>query len=96
VLGTMLELGADSVRLHKAVVDHAATLNLDGLVAVATGAEAKAMSTASEAWPRFRQVETPEQAAEPLIEWLRPGDSVLLKASRGIALERLLPLLPQL
>ena len=96
VLGTMLELGADSVRLHKAVVDHAATLNLDGLVAVATGAEAKAMSAASETWPRFRQVETPEQAAEPLIEWLRPGDSVLLKASRGIALERLLPLLPQL
>jgi UDP-N-acetylmuramoyl-tripeptide--D-alanyl-D-alanine ligase len=96
VLGTMLELGADSVRLHKAVVDHAATLNLDGLVAVATGAEAKAMSEASAKWPRFRQVETPEQAAEPLIEWLRPGDSVLLKASRGIALERLLPLLPQL
>jgi UDP-N-acetylmuramoyl-tripeptide--D-alanyl-D-alanine ligase len=96
VLGTMLELGADSVRLHKAVVDHAATLNLDGLVAVAKGAEAKAMSEASATWPRFRQVETPEQAAEPLIEWLKPGDSVLLKASRGIALERLLPLLPQL
>jgi UDP-N-acetylmuramoyl-tripeptide--D-alanyl-D-alanine ligase len=31
-----------------------------------------------------------------LIEWLMPGDTVLLKASRGIALERLLPLLPQL
>jgi UDP-N-acetylmuramoyl-tripeptide--D-alanyl-D-alanine ligase len=96
VLGTMLELGADSVRLHKAVVDHAATLNLDGLVAVATGPEAVAMSEASATWSRFRQVATPEQAAEPLIEWLRPGDSVLLKASRGIALERLLPLLPQL
>ena len=96
VLGTMLELGADSVRLHKAVIDHAATLNLDGLVTVTTGLEAKAMSDASSKWPRFRQVETPEQAAEPLIEWLRPGDTVLLKASRGIALERLLPLLPQL
>ena len=96
VLGTMLELGPDSERLHKAVIDHAATLKLDGLVAVATGLEAKAMSNASAALPLFRQVETPEQAAEPLIEWLRPGDTVLLKASRGIALERLLPLLPQL
>ena len=96
VLGTMLELGADSERLHKAVIDHAATLKLDGLVAVATGLEAKAMSNASATLPLFRQVETPEQAAEPLIEWLRPGDTVLLKASRGIALERLLPLLPQL
>ena len=96
VLGTMLELGADSVRLHQAVVDHAATLNLDGLVTVTTGLEAKSMADASSKWPRFQQVETPEQAAEPLIEWLRPGDTVLLKASRGIALERLLPLLPQL
>ena len=96
VLGTMLELGPDSERLHKAVIDHAAALKLDGLVAVATGLEAKAMSNASAALPLFRQVETPEQAAEPLIEWLRPGDTVLLKASRGIALERLLPLLPQL
>ena len=96
VLGTMLELGADSERLHKAVIDHAATLKLDGLVAVATGSEAKAINEVSGALQRFRQVETPEQAAEPLIDWLRPGDTVLLKASRGIALERLLPLLPQL
>ena len=96
VLGTMLELGDDSVRLHKAVINHAATLKLDGLVAVATGPEAKAMTEASTEIPRFRQVETPEEAAEPLNEWLRPADTVLLKASRGIALERLLPLLPQL
>ena len=96
VLGTMLELGPDRERLHKAVVDHATTLKLDGLVAVATGSEAKAMREASSGLPRFRQVETPEQAAGPLIEWLMPGDTVLLKASRGIALERLLPLLPQL
>ncbi len=28
-----------------------------------------------------------------LLEWLRPGDRLLLKASRGVALERLIPLL---
>ena len=38
-------------------------------------------------------VGSPEAAAEPLIQWLSPGDHVLLKASRGIALERLIPLL---
>jgi UDP-N-acetylmuramoyl-tripeptide--D-alanyl-D-alanine ligase len=27
--------------------------------------------------------------------WLRPGDALLLKASRGVALERLLPLLQE-
>lgn len=96
VLGTMLELGPDSVRLHKAVIDHARTLNLDGVMAVATGSEATAMREASAGLARFCQVDTPEQAAEPLKAWLKPGDTVLLKASRGIALEQLLPLLPKL
>jgi UDP-N-acetylmuramoyl-tripeptide--D-alanyl-D-alanine ligase len=41
-------------------------------------------------------VQTPQQAAEPLRHWLRPGDALLLKASRGVALERLIPLLPKL
>jgi UDP-N-acetylmuramoyl-tripeptide--D-alanyl-D-alanine ligase len=46
------------------------------------------------ALPRLAVVSSPEDAAKPLKEWLRPGDVVLLKASRGVALERLLPLLP--
>ena len=45
---------------------------------------------------RLEVVSTPEQAAEPLKQWLQPGDTVLLKASRGVAMERLLPLLPAL
>jgi UDP-N-acetylmuramoyl-tripeptide--D-alanyl-D-alanine ligase len=40
-------------------------------------------------------VASPEQAAAPLAEWLAPGDVLLLKASRGVALERLLPLLEE-
>jgi len=40
-------------------------------------------------------VESPELAAEPLNHWLQPGDTLLLKASRGVALERLIPLLQQ-
>jgi UDP-N-acetylmuramoyl-tripeptide--D-alanyl-D-alanine ligase len=38
-------------------------------------------------------VAEPEAAAAPLGAWLCPGDVVLLKASRAVALERLLPLL---
>ena len=30
---------------------------------------------------------------QPLLQWLQPGDVLLLKASRGVALERLIPLL---
>ncbi len=96
VLGTMLELGQDSVQLHKAVVDHATGLDIDGLVVVATGDEAKIMMEAGSTLARFRLVDKPELAAEPLREWLKPDDTVLLKASRGIELERLIPFLPRL
>ena len=39
------------------------------------------------------RVSTPGEALEPLAGWLASGDSLLLKASRGVALEQLLPLL---
>jgi UDP-N-acetylmuramoyl-tripeptide--D-alanyl-D-alanine ligase len=96
VLGTMLELGERSVELHRAVADRAVERGLDGLVVVSGGAEAEAMAAAAAALPRLAVVDSPEQAADPLTSWLQPGDVVLLKASRGVALERLLPLLPQL
>jgi len=94
VLGTMLELGTRSVELHQQVASRAAALQLDGLVVVASGAEANAMAAAAAELPRLALVATPEEAAAPLQDWLRAGDVVLLKASRGVALERLIPLLP--
>ena len=96
VLGTMLELGDRSVELHRRVAERALERGLDGLVVVSTGAEAEAMAAAAASLPRLAVVETPEQAAAPLAQWLQRGDVVLLKASRGVALERLLPLLPSL
>jgi UDP-N-acetylmuramoyl-tripeptide--D-alanyl-D-alanine ligase len=95
VLGSMLELGTRSVELHQQVASRAAALELDGLVVVASGAEADAMAQAACSLPRLTVVGTPEQAAAPLQDWLRAGDVVLLKASRGVALERLIPLLPE-
>ncbi|QNI54284.1 UDP-N-acetylmuramoyl-tripeptide--D-alanyl-D-alanine ligase [Synechococcus sp. BIOS-E4-1] len=95
VLGTMLELGASSIELHQAVVSRAVQLGLDGLVTVASGEEAAAMQRAAEPLNRFALVESPELAAEALNQWLQPGDTLLLKASRGVALERLIPLLKQ-
>ncbi|MFM8259813.1 MAG: UDP-N-acetylmuramoyl-tripeptide--D-alanyl-D-alanine ligase [Vulcanococcus sp.] len=95
VLGTMLELGEQSVALHRAVAERAVQLGLDGLVLVAGGAEAQAMLAAAAAMPRLQRVDTPEQAAAVVADWLEPGDQLLLKASRGVALERALPLLEQ-
>ena len=96
VLGTMLELGDRSLELHRQVAARAAELGLDGLVLVDAGAEGEVMEQAAASLQHLARVETPEQAAALLAGWLEPGDVLLLKASRGVALERLIPLLPTL
>ena len=94
VLGTMLELGERSIDLHRAVAARAAALKLDGLVLVDGSDAGQAMAEVASGLNRLALVATPEAAAEPLGQWLQAGDVVLLKASRGVALERLIPLLP--
>lgn len=96
VIGTMLELGESSLVLHRQVAERARELNLDGLVIVDGGAEGAAMIEAASGLERLAWVTTPEAAAEPLVRWLQPDDVLLLKASRGLALERLIPHLPLL
>jgi UDP-N-acetylmuramoyl-tripeptide--D-alanyl-D-alanine ligase len=93
VLGTMLELGEQSLALHGQVAARAKELGLDGLVVVDGGAEGDAMVEAAQGLPRLARVGTPREAIEPLAAWLAPGDGLLLKGSRGVALETLIPLL---
>ncbi len=95
VLGTMLELGESSLDLHRRVGRRAAELGLDGLVIVDREAEGAAMEEAAAPLARLVRVGSPQEAAAPLLEWLQPGDRLLLKASRGVALERLIPLLAE-
>ena len=96
VLGTMLELGDRSLELHQEVAARAVQLGLDGLVLVDGGEEGKAMAEVAAPLPHLQLVSHPEEAAAPLAAWLNSGDVLLLKASRGVALERLIPLLPSL
>ncbi len=99
VLGTMLELGDQSLELHRRVGEraaaHAAAGRLDGLVIVDAGAAGEAMQQGATGLARLARVATPAEAAAPLGDWLTRGDSLLLKASRGVALEQLLPLLQE-
>lgn len=92
-LGTMLELGEQSEALHRAVARRAADLQLDGLVIVDGGDMGAAMQEAASGLTRLARVQSPAEAAEALLAWLQPGDQLLLKASRGVALERAIPLL---
>jgi UDP-N-acetylmuramoyl-tripeptide--D-alanyl-D-alanine ligase len=86
VLGTMAELGEDSVRYHREIGERAAALDIDMLVTVGDAALAYADAFDGET----HSVATPEEAAALLEEVARPGDRVLVKGSRSVGLERVL------
>ena len=89
----MLELGDESEALHFKVCLRAAELGLDGLMVVAQGSEGDAMLAGAKGLSKLAHVNQPEDAVTTLKAWLQKGDHLLLKASRGIALERLIDLI---
>ena len=84
VLGEMRELGSESVRLHREVGKELRPRRIDYLIAVG-GHAAKIAETAI---VRKRVCQTPEQAGQLLARMVKDSDAVLLKASRGVGLER--------
>lgn len=92
VAGEMLELGPTAEALHRESGRHAAEKKIDVVLGVRGLARALA-EAACGAGVQAQFMETPEQAGEWLARELRPGDAVLLKASRGVKLERTLEVL---
>jgi UDP-N-acetylmuramoyl-tripeptide--D-alanyl-D-alanine ligase len=94
VLGSMLELGSESDRLHAAVLTNALTRGFD--LIVATGRFAAAAERLGVAGRKDVLTAEDWKSAYPgLRDRLQGGEVVLLKASRGIAMEGILPLLEQ-
>ncbi len=87
VLGTMKELGEHSVALHREVGQTVAALGLDALLILADPAEADALAQGA-AGVAHQRFDGPEPLTDHLRATLRPGDAVLLKASRAVALDR--------
>jgi UDP-N-acetylmuramoyl-tripeptide--D-alanyl-D-alanine ligase len=90
VLGDMLELGADSPALHREIGAYAASRGVELLIAV--GPLAAAMTGDAFAG-EAHSVRDATAAAEMLGGLLRGGDTVLVKGSRGVGLERVAQML---
>ena len=89
VAGEMLELGAAAEAMHRDCGEHMARCGIDFLLGVRGLAKAM-VEGATHAGIAAEFVETPDDAAEWLRREVKPGDAVLLKASRGVRLERAL------
>jgi UDP-N-acetylmuramoyl-tripeptide--D-alanyl-D-alanine ligase len=82
VLGDMLELGPDEARFHAELGTHARAVGVDVLVAVGPRA-----AHFADGYGDVIALPDAQAAAEAVPALLKPGDTVLLKASRGVGLE---------
>ena len=92
VAGTMRELGEDSAALHGEVADALVTLKPDLLAAVGDFVPALEPH-AGALGERLMRAADPLALAPLLAPRLRGDEIVVLKASRGVALERIIPAL---
>jgi UDP-N-acetylmuramoyl-tripeptide--D-alanyl-D-alanine ligase len=92
VLGTMLELGNDSPRLHAEIAEH--VLGMQPHLVAVTGAFVDAFAPwASALGDRLIAGADPATLGERVAERLGGDELVLLKASRGVRLEQVIPFL---
>ena len=89
VAGEMLELGLAGEEMHRRAGDHISEKKIDVLIGVRGLAQAM-VGAAEQAGARAEFVASSEEAGEWLAREARDGDVILLKASRGVKLERAL------
>jgi UDP-N-acetylmuramoyl-tripeptide--D-alanyl-D-alanine ligase len=92
VLGDMLELGTAAAAEHQGLGRAAAQTAPALLLAVGAHADRVAEGACAAGLPAAAIQTAPdaEAAAQLLLGWLRPGDLLLIKGSRGVRLERIL------
>jgi UDP-N-acetylmuramoyl-tripeptide--D-alanyl-D-alanine ligase len=91
-LGEMLELGAAAEAAHRELGTRAAATGVDALLLMGTHAARVREGATAAGMPAERVLifDSHEALARALATLLRPGDLLLLKGSRGAALERVL------
>jgi UDP-N-acetylmuramyl pentapeptide synthase len=90
LLGDMLELGDDARALHSALGREVAARRLAGLAVLGSLGADIAQGARDGGLPADRVLVTddPDIAAAEIARWSAPGDWILVKASRGMRLER--------
>ena len=89
VAGEMLELGPEGEEMHRRAGEHMAEKKIDVLLGV-RGLARQMVESANHGGTRAEFVAAPEEAGEWLAREARNGDVILLKASRGVKLEKAL------
>ncbi|HXV78220.1 MAG TPA: UDP-N-acetylmuramoyl-tripeptide--D-alanyl-D-alanine ligase, partial [Candidatus Polarisedimenticolaceae bacterium] len=88
VMGDMLELGRMEGALHREAGKRAAAAGVKLLFAVGAASRAAAESARRAGVPEVHHHADSRKAAESIVEFLHPGDLIVVKGSRAVGLER--------
>jgi len=90
VLGDMLEMGSFAKDAHRRMVKLALSMPIEDLILVGKHMKEAGVAILGKDSLRARLFDRAEEAGAYLKSWVRPKDAVLLKASRGVKLEKVL------
>lgn len=96
ILGDMLELGRESSEHHEVLGMYAAIHGIDLIICVGPESEEMFLGAIDVAPRRARYFETQENMLGILADLVRDGDTILVKASRGMHLETTVEFLKKL
>lgn len=88
VIGDMRELGPETSSAHEGVGRYAAELGFSSVIAVGREARRVALAAREAGCPEVKEFGLAEDAGSWIASRLRPGDTVLVKGSQGVRLER--------
>lgn len=89
VMGDMLELGGQALALHRRVIEQARTAGVEVVLGVGPLTREAARSLGSEPLGQVQVLaDSPEAACTGLEAMVREGDTVLVKGSRGMRMEK--------
>ncbi|MBO6178398.1 MAG: UDP-N-acetylmuramoyl-tripeptide--D-alanyl-D-alanine ligase [Selenomonadaceae bacterium] len=90
LLGDMFELGKEEEAAHKKVGEEVAEFGIDVLITLGERAKLIAKGAKSKGVTNVTSVNTHIEAADALKEIIKRGDTVLIKGSRGMEMEKVL------
>ena len=87
VLGTMKELGEQSVALHRQIGETVSQLGIDQLLILADPDEAQAMAAGAQTVPS-ELFTSHEELSSRIKQMMKEGDRILFKASRSVEMDK--------
>ena len=90
VIGDMLELGPNAESLHRDLMLKLMEFNVDGIFTLGRLTSLNSRVVRERGFQDIFSFESHQELGEALREFMKPGDIILIKGSRGMQMERVL------